>query len=288
MRHYIENGQYNIDIDYSVKKDLKSFKQEVLDYVYNLYEEHGNLPLLFSGGNDSTFILRTLIELGIKPDLHTIVFTRRTDTSFHERIRDVCKAFSCKLPEFTYIDKNEIIKHAEYLIEEKNIGYPMGHGFNIDYFLNKYKDINFMSGMGSEFKCIMGVISLPPGPWIVKCHNPGRIFDFTSSRTFLSYVNNSIFKTEYTKPVFTKPGLTSLHDKLYIRDLIYNDCYEGLNLPPKASAPIADWDRSKMSNIILTKVRFKIPNMHWSNLKPFEFDVNKYFEITPPKENNDS
>ena len=57
--------QYNIDIDYSVKDTLKTFKEEVLDELYAQYSLHGNMPVMFSGGMDSTFIVRSLIELGI-------------------------------------------------------------------------------------------------------------------------------------------------------------------------------------------------------------------------------
>ena len=199
--HRIDNNEFKIDIDYSVEANLKPFKEEVLDQVYSLYKVHGNIPVLFSGGNDSTFILRVLLELGITPHLVTFDYDPLYQWKSSNRARDVCKSLSLKEPEFFHLDIKKLIEHSTYLINEKNIAYPMIHAFILDYILSVYKDTKFYSGFGAEFKFDGEKIRIVLGPWLGKQNNPGRLFDFVSSRTFLSYINHPAFVSNYKTPL---------------------------------------------------------------------------------------
>jgi hypothetical protein len=275
--HRVEDNEFKIDIDFTVEQDLKTFKEEVMDYVYILHKTHGIRNLLFSGGNDSTFLLQVLLELGITPDLLTLSFDPTFNNKVCSRAKEVCKSLSLKEPEFFFTDYKKIYEHASYIINEKNIAYPMVHAFNIDYVLNVYKDIKFLSGMGSEFKFDGAQVRLPPGPWLVKQNNPGRLYDFTSSRTFLSYINHELFVANYTKPVKRiNGGLFGPKDEWYIRDLIYNDCYKKLNLPSKTTND-GGRELKKLDEDIAVLFHDKIPDMMWGKIKPFYFDVIKYF-----------
>ena len=272
MHHYIENNEYKIDIDFTVDVNLKSFKEEVLDYVYGLYLLHGNMPLLFSGGNDSVFLMRTLVELGIKPDL--VSFTLLPGEETLPGIKNICARYSLKEPEYIYISKSKVMEHINYTSDVRNLMYPMLHGFVMDYVLSIFKNTKFLTGMGSEFKQYETRVMLPPGPWLVKNNNPGRLFDFTNSRTFLSYVNDNINKLNYNRPM----KFIELENKnvkanfWYIRDLIYNNCYPDLNLPPK--------DGFTLQTTIQEDERIfnkKLKKSSMNNIKPFYFDLNNYF-----------
>lgn len=163
--------QYNIDIDYSVKDTLKTFKEEVLDELYAQYSLHGNMPVMFSGGMDSTFIVRSLIELGIKPK--TLSFSFSTDNSDYESqlVKRRCAEHGLDDPEFIYIDCDGFANHCRYLNEERNIKYSIIHGYLVDYFLSKTGDLKFLSGMSCEYKLRDNNIIMMPLPYKVKGNN---------------------------------------------------------------------------------------------------------------------
>jgi PP-loop superfamily ATP-utilizing enzyme len=56
-------NRFNIDIDETVEQNLKSFKEEMIDFVESVTHKK-DVILLFSGGNDSRLLARTLMELG--------------------------------------------------------------------------------------------------------------------------------------------------------------------------------------------------------------------------------
>ena len=283
MNHCIENNEYKVDIDYTVDVNLKSFKEEVLDCVYDLYKTHGDITLLFSGGNDSSFLLRTCIELGITPQTISFIFTQNYNSEDIKRAKQFCSSYSLKELEFVNIDGNEIINHINYLTEEEGIVYPQIHGYVMDYFLKTNKGTKYISGMGSEFKQHGLELKFPPMPWMVKANNPDQLFDFTTSRTFLSYVNNKINVDNYkkqTKIYFTENGYPR-SNQWYIRDLIYNDCYPDLNLPYKTES---DFESSFDKVIKLCEKKYKASPI--KDLKPYFFNVDEYFK--QKKENNDN
>ncbi|CAB5222029.1 hypothetical protein UFOVP242_243 [uncultured Caudovirales phage] len=234
IHNLISINKYEIKLDYTVKDSLKSFKEEVLDELYRVYKLNGDIPLLYSGGMDSTFILRSLQELGISPRIVSFSFTEDNSDFDCELVKAKCKKYDVRPPEFFYIDGNKIQEHVEYLVEERDIAYPMLHGFFMDYFLSVNKDEKYFTGMSGEFKLKSGKIVLPYGPLMVKQNNPDRLFCFTSDRTFLSYFKHKQFIANYKNP---NPLMANgQEDQWYIRDLIYMDCYPDMereikNLP---------------------------------------------------------
>ena len=181
---------FHIAIDYSVIKSLKDFKEEVLEELYTVHKRNKDAVLLYSGGMDGTFMLRCLQELDIHPEVLTFSFTKDNSDEECELVKQRCKKFGTKTPEFFYMDEEDIFKHMQYLIMERKTPYPMLHGYLMDYFLSKHRYNNFYCGMQGEYKLKQGRIIMPFGPFLVRRNNPEQLLGYTTSRTFLSYFKN--------------------------------------------------------------------------------------------------
>ena len=271
MIHQIVNiNEFRIEFDYAVEKDLKSFKEEVLQTIHAQYIMNGNMPLLYSGGMDSTFMLRTLLELGIKPDLRTITFSSNRDDYECELTKKRCRQYGLKLPEYVYIDYDAIMEHSYNLIMERDIAYPFIHGYYIQYLLDIFKHEKFFSGMGSEFKLYDNQIKFMYPPKLVMQHNPDRLFEFSTSRTFLSYINDPVFTNNYKKPV------PENHRKdLYIRDQIYTNCYPDIFLEHKRGP-----DDTRVAESMISQIMpLAFAKKPWLPLtKNYFFNVDDYFK----------
>ena len=223
IHNIISINKYDVQLDLSVKNNLKSFKEEVLDELYRIFKIEGDIPVLFSGGMDSTFILRSLLELGLKPRTVTLSFTKDNSDFDCELAKQKCKKYGLASPEFFYMDDKKFFQHLEHLLEVRDIAYPMLHGFFMDYFLNTNKYDKFYCGMQNEYRLKDNKIYLNPGPYMVKVYNPDRLYNYTTDRTFLSYFKHKQFLNNYKQP---QPRLSDgTEDMWYIRDLIYMDCY---------------------------------------------------------------
>ena len=234
--------QFNIDIDYSIKDTLKTFKEEVLDELYAQYKLHGDMHVMFSGGMDSTFIVRSLIELGIKPKTSSFSFS--TDNSDYEcqLVKRRCAEHGLDDPEFVYIDYDGFANHCRYLNEERDIKYSIMHGYLVDYFLSKTGDSKFMSGMSCEYKLRDNNIIMMSLPYTVKSNNPDRVFGFSNDRTFLSYFKHKQFINNYKKKI---PKILNRNtDMWFVRDLIYMDCY------PDITKEVKDVKESQRDHLI--------------------------------------
>lgn len=215
--------KYEVDLNVSVKDNLKPFKEEVLDELYSIHLKHGDLTLLFSGGMDSTFILRSLKELGINPKIITFSFSPNNDDFESELVKSKCKEYGAQPPDFFYIDKNDFFNHCNSIIESNQLPYPMIHGYMMDYFLNVHRGMKFYTGMSCEYKLKDNKIFIPAGPFLVKDNNPDQLYGFTTDKTFLSYFKHKQFVNNYKKEnVYLNNGQL---DRWYVRDLIYMDCY---------------------------------------------------------------
>jgi len=232
MKHeLVYVNEYRLHLDYSVEEGLKPFKEEVLDALNCIYKESNVSNQMFSGGMDSTFILKSLLELGVTPQLHTLSFSKDQTDYDSLRAKDQCKKFGIKEPEFFYIDKYDLLKHIDILTYEKKIAFPTLHCYYVDYFLSKMGEEKFFCGMSCEYRSSKGIVTMNVAPPIIKYFNPNRLYGFDSSRTFLSYVNNSIFKDNYLKQ---NPVIEGYGENIwYIRDLIYNDCYSEIGIITK-------------------------------------------------------
>jgi hypothetical protein len=244
----------------------------------SLYKVHGDIPLLLSGGMDSTFMLRSLIELGIKPRTITFSFSENNDSYECELVKKLYKKYDFYEPEFFYVDLNKLINFCGDLISNSNEAYPMLHGFVVHYFLkDTFKD-KFLTGMGSEYKLITtfsnkSYIKMPYGPQQVKKNNPDRLFNFTTSRTFLSYLRHEKFLSNFKKPV---PEEYQSPDEFYIRDQIYLDCYADIDLVTK-EFNIEHYNPyiERFVAEIKPMIKNTIPTIYTT--KHYKFNVDNYF-----------
>jgi hypothetical protein len=279
MQHVVSKGEYKILVDYTVENNLKSFKEEVLNHLYDYYKSN-NMPLLFSGGMDSTFILRALVELGIKPEIITMSFSKKNNDYDCIRAKNLCQQYGVSQPEFIYYKKEAIFKHINELVYDRGIAYPMIHGFYMSYILKLFPQVQFLCGFGSEFKLINDNITIPYGPLLVKLNNPDRLFDFTTSRTFLSYLNHEQFYTNYKK--ILKLPLIERPDAYYVRNLIYQNCYPDIDIEEKKLPE----DRYISENFYLQIDPFIRQNFPQINTPSFLFSIEDYLKRNP-KEKND-
>ena len=223
MIHNLTDNNYEMIIDYSVKDSLKSFKEEVLDELYRVHLQQGEMPLLYSGGMDSTLILRSLQELGVKVKTLSFSFTADNSDIECELVKNRCKKYGIENPEFFYFEKNKFFDHINKLRIEENIVYPALHGFLMDYCVRNSQYDQFYCGMHCEYKLSEGKILMPPMPAFFKKLYPNKTFGFTTDRTFLSYFKHPQFIMNYKKDIPKLPFAGE--DVWYVRDLIYMDCY---------------------------------------------------------------
>lgn len=229
MKHELMLDEYQVAIDYSVEGNLKSFKEEVLNTLNQHYQNFGITDQMFSGGMDSVFILRSLQELGLNPHLHTISFLKDQTDYDSLQAKDQCKKFGAKEPEFFYVDKDDFLKHVNFVTYEKKIAYPTLHCYYMDYYASKMGDKKLFFGM-CEYRTCNGIVILNNVIQEVKEGNPNKFYGFESSETFLAFINNPIFKSNYLKNNSISMGR---NDIWLVRDLVYTDCYPQMQIIPK-------------------------------------------------------
>lgn len=225
-------NEYRLYIDGSAEEGLKTFKEEVLDALYSAHKNFNVDSQLFSGGMDSTFILRSLLELGVTPKLHTFSFSKDNTDYGSLQVKAQCKKFGVKEPEFFYMDKYEFFKHVDILTYEKGIAYPTRHCYYMDYFLSLMEDKKFFCGMACEYRTSKGLVTMNVAPQALRQFNPNRIFGFDSSKTFLAFVNDPIFKQNYLKENEIIEGYGE-ENIWRVRDLIYSNCYPEIGIITK-------------------------------------------------------
>lgn len=266
MKYEINDNKFEMVVDYSVSKNLKSFKEEVLDELYFIHKTNGEMPILFSGGMDSTFILRSLQTLGINPKLITFSWSKDNSDFFCQLAIQKSKKYGTAPPEFFYMDEEKFINHTNYIETQKKIFYPMLHGYFMDYFLSTTHYDKFYCGMQAEYKLENGEIIMPGLPALVKKNNPDRIYCFTSDKVFLSYFKHPLFLENYEKNNYIPFYGTLALDKWYVRDLIYQDCYPDMEKEVKfPDTPAMDY--------------INMAFQQWSRTRPYRDPLN--VEIPP-------
>ena len=229
MKHELGPDEYRVELDYSVEANLKSFKEEVLNTLNQHHQNFGITDQMFSGGMDSTFILRALQELGLSPHLHTISFSKDNTDYGALLAKAQCKKFGAKEPEFFYLDRDDFLKHVNFVTYEKKIGYSTVHCYYMDYYATKTGDKKLFFGM-CEYRTSKGIVTLNNAIQAVKEGSPNKFYGFESSETFLAFVNNPIFKLNYLKDnPFAKFG----ENIWWVRDLVYTNCYPEIEIIPK-------------------------------------------------------
>jgi hypothetical protein len=273
MKHeLVYINEYRLSLDYSVEEGLKPFKEEVLDALHGAYKNFGVNDQMFSGGMDSTFILRSLLELGITPQLHTLSFSKDQTDYDCLRVKDQCKKFGIQEPEFFYLDKYDFFKHVDILTHENGVAFPTLHCYYVDYFLSKMADKKFFCGMSCEYRTSKGVITMNVAPPAIKRANPDRLYGFDSSKTFLAFVNNPIFKNNFLE----KNQMTeSYGENIWrIRDLIYSDCYPEIGIIPK-KCPEDNYLSWHFNEYKLPTIKRLHPAIFL--MRPFYFNAKDYF-----------
>lgn len=271
MKHIIIKSppSISVELDYSVHKDLKSYKEEVLDSLYKIYKKHSVDRLLLSDGRDSSFIAMCLKELGISFKPLSIIFSKY-QTLTTSKIINFCKSINVT-PSFFVIEEEAFLNHVKVLTYDKKIAYPMIMGYYSDFLTTQLQD-KFFCGFGSEFR-YEGNGELSIGmhtPALLLERYPDFFFNFKNSRVLFSYVNHPMFKKYYKLNQMSIPR----PDIWYIRDLIYNSEFSNLSLEPKQ--PWHDNALVKKFNEFLPEIKKEIPWVF--ELNKVVFDVNKYFE----------
>lgn len=220
---------------------------------------------------DSSFTLLLLKDLGIEPKIHSFSFSKDQTDYGSLQVKAQCKKFGIKEPEFFYMDKYDLFRHIDFLTFEKRIAYPTLHCYYMDYYLSLTGDTRFFCGMFCDFRVSNGIITLNVAPPALANFNPNRLHQFQSSKTFLAFINDPIFKDNYLKP---NPMIDFYGENIWhIRDLIYSNFYPELGIITKTNHEDAyltiDFYENKLP--IIKKMFPMIFCM-----KPFLFDAKIY------------
>jgi hypothetical protein len=127
--------------------------------------------------------------------------------------------------------------------------------------------------MSCEYRTSNGVITMNVAPPAIKRANPDRLYGFDSSKTFLAFVNNPIFKDNFLKE---NPMTESYGENIWrIRDLIYNDCYPEIGIITKKFPD----DKHISSHFY----EHKLPNIQRFHpvvflMRPFKFNAEEYLK----------
>jgi hypothetical protein len=269
MKHELGPDEYRVELDYSVESNLKSFKEEVLNTLNQHYQNFGIKDQMFSGGMDSTFILRSLQELGLNPQLHTISFSKDNTDYGALLAKAQCKKFGAKEPEFFYLDKDDFLKYVNFVTYEKKIAYPALQGYYMDYYASKMGDKKLFFGM-CEYRTTKGIVILNNAIQAVKEGSPNRFYGFESSETFLAFINDPIFKLNYLKD---NPSSIFGEYIWRVRDLVYASCYPEIGLISKRPHD-SDYIGTPFNVELLPTIKKMYPIVF--SRKSFRFNAQEY------------
>jgi hypothetical protein len=228
-------NQFNVEFDESVDESLKSFKEEVIDHILQVTNKK-DVILLFSGGNDSRFVARTLMEINVPFRAITTCF--KQDFTDYDSIVSQQFCLSNHIEqERIYVNRRNFFEEVKHLALHKRMVYPALVCYYIQTVIEKERNAGFdgvfLTGCGSEFKigsvykvCDDIKLFLRHHPYILMENNLGVLYNFTTDRTFFSYIRNEHFIQNYKT---SKDGFD-------IRDKIYQDCYPDLKLEKKTPA----------------------------------------------------
>ena len=178
------------------------------------------------------------------------------------------------------MDLDKLIEFTRNIIMDKNITYPVFQGYFMHYALSCFPGKKFYSGMGCEYKLYHNYIMLPNLTRLIKQYNGNRLLDYTTSRTFLSYINHEKFISNYKKKI---PAEYKSIPWMYIRDEIYLSCYPDMNREIKQFPFFNDFMDQFLKKIdplvkALVNDNFLDSSLVNSSLGKFKFNVDKYFD----------
>jgi len=235
--NFIHINKCDVEIDFSVESTLKSFKEEVLDHFERICKNK-DVKLILSGGGDSRFIARCLIELGIP--FTACTYVHKKDLSDYDSLvsTSFCRQWKIK-HEPIYLDERLFAEFVMDISQNSKVVYRIQNPYMMHYMMKLQEERGFkgifLSGAGSEFKVVNGKMPLPWNNTLIEIYCPDKWFNFTTDRTLLSYVRHPIFLKEFknTKEI----GFD-------IRDRIYRECFPDTVFPKKnrgAHFHIEEW-----------------------------------------------
>lgn len=93
----------------------KSFAAELHYALTRLVDTHGTkLTLFYSGGSDSEVILRTLVSMGVRPEVHVIKFSDDLNAHETDHADTLCEALDLR-PFIWHHDFTKFIQEQQYL-----------------------------------------------------------------------------------------------------------------------------------------------------------------------------
>lgn len=272
IHSFLNVNKHQIEIDYSIEKNLKSFKEELLNYLSEKCKTDKKIYLFLSGGMDSQMLAHSLKELNV--DFEAVTYC------FNENFTDYDSILSSKIANKLnikqnkiYLNKESFFKHIEFL-SKKGVIYPVINNYYIDYSIHKNGDGLYISGAASEFKIIKNKIPIPFNVLLV-CQNNKNFYNFTTERVFLSYINDEIFEREYSKHL----------DPFAVREKIYAKFFPNMDIEKK-TLPEDQYITEHFNNIIKPKLLAINPFPFIT--ENFSFDIEEYFKTKKLRSNNES
>lgn len=263
--NFIHINKCEVDIDFSVESTLKSFKEEVLDHFEQICKNK-DVKLILSGGSDSRFIARCLIELGIP--FTACTYVHKKDLSDYDSLVSTSFCRQWKINhEPIYLNERLFAEFVMDRSQNAGVFHRIQNPYMMEYMMKLQEEKGFkgifLSGACSEYKVINGKMPLPWHCQALIKHNEGKWFNFTTDRILLSYVRH---------PIFLKEFKTTQEKGFDIRDKIYQECFSDTVFPKKnrgAHFHIEDWFVKKLPIISGSNPALRVT-------EHFEWDFEKY------------
>lgn len=141
-----DRDKFDFELGRMSRKPM-SFAEELRDAMTRLVDTHGtDLALFYSGGSDSEIVLRVLLDLGVKPEIHTIKFTGGLNSHETTYADELCKSFGLQ----QHIWHHDV---ERYIAEEQYLDLALRYQCSQIAYLTVLKHITFIDKtaiMGGE------------------------------------------------------------------------------------------------------------------------------------------
>lgn len=284
INSYYKNNQYVIDYDTSIDpKILKNYKEECKDYLQTICEGKKNICLLFSGGCDSCFLFYCLKELNIPFKMVSYQIEQLETPDELEFLQgisaindydDIINVITLTLNELN----NILLDH-----KSKKIYYQQLNSHVLQYLIDNLTEYDFfLTGVGVEIKLLpSGNVRINEIPFPFLNNNKDKLSNLNTNRTFLSYINEELFKNNYLN-IMSREELLNLDGNVSHRDFLRGLIYR------KYFPKISDKKTPRLFRIneetrkIMNEIELLNPN---KNIEPFIFFTREYFKALEKNEN---
>jgi hypothetical protein len=232
---FTDDNKFECYFDYSLKGEIKSFKEELKEHFKKITNNCAHVYLLFSGGMDSRFIALILLELKIDFTAITYGFSKNF-TDYDSRVSsEFAKKHGFK-HEIFYLDINEVIE-CVYKYHTKGFFVPILNSYYLLLAVNRYYKTEsiFITGAASEFKILKGKVDIPWNFLVVKKERP-CLCNFMTERIFFSYFEEETIKANWKNESL---GMFGARNKLY--NQIYPDKLNIITKTPPDDKNINDY-----------------------------------------------